>query len=217
MPIAIIGSLVVATVLYILVSVAAVGALPADKLSGAKAPLATAMRDGAHFGWAADVVSFGALIAITSVVLAFLYGQTRITLAMGRDGLLPAVFGRVSQRTGTPVLATLIFATLTATLAAFVPLGTIAELVNIGTLFAFVIVNVGVIILRRTRPDLERRFRVPLVPVVPIIGALLCVYLMTKLPGLTWLRFGVWLVVGLAIYAFYGRTHSKLRSAPAGA
>jgi APA family basic amino acid/polyamine antiporter len=212
LPIAITGSLIVCTVLYILVAVAAVGVLPVGKLDGADAPLSTALSQGAHVGWAADLVSFGALVAITSVVLTILYGQTRITTTMGRDGLLPSVFGRVSARTGTPVLATIIFAIGIALLAAFVSLSELSELVNIGTLFAFLVVNIGVIILRRTKPDLERGFRVPFVPVFPIIGGLLCLYLMTTLPGVTWLRFLIWMVVGLVIYAIYGRTHSKLRN-----
>jgi len=132
---------------------------------------------------------------------------------MSRDGLMPRGLSRVSPRTGTPVALTLIFALLIAVIAAFVPLTEIAELVNIGTLFAFVLVNVGVIILRRTRPDMERGFRVPLVPVFPIIGIGLCIYLMFQLPGITWMRFGIWMVLGLAIYFVYGRTHSRLRTA----
>jgi len=211
LPIAIVGSLLIATVLYIVVAVAAVGALPVGELAGSEAPLSTALRGGAGIGWGADVISLGALIAITSVILTILFGLTRIAMTMGRDGLLPGAFGRVSERTGTPILATAIFATLIAVVAALVPLGTIAELVNIGTLFAFVLVNVGVIVLRRTKPDLERGFRVPLVPAVPAVGAALCVYLMAQLPGATWLRFLGWLAIGLVVYALYGRRHSRLR------
>jgi APA family basic amino acid/polyamine antiporter len=211
LPIAIIGSLLIATVLYIVVAIAAVGALDADTLGKSDAPLSAALRDGAGVGWAADVISFGALVAITSVVLTILYGQTRITVTMGRDGLLPSVFGKVSETRGTPVLATAIFGVLVALLAAFVSLSELSKLVNIGTLFAFFVVNIGIIILRRTKPDMERGFRVPLVPVVPLIGAALCIYLMTKLEAQTWVRFGVWMAVGLVIYFVYGRTHSKLR------
>jgi APA family basic amino acid/polyamine antiporter len=144
------------------------------------------------------------------VVLTILYGQTRIMYSMSRDGLVPQVFSRVSRRQ-TPALPTAIFGILIAVLAATVPLEIIFELVNIGTLFAFVIVNIGVIVLRRTRPDLKRGFRVPGVPVVPIIGALLCFYLMKQLTIETWLRFIVWLLVGLVIYFFYGRWHSRLQ------
>jgi len=213
LPIAIIGSLAIATVLYCLVAIAATGALPFDKLSGSEAPLATVLEDGAGMPWGATVISVGALIAITSVVLTVLYGQTRIMFAMSRDGLVPRRFSRVSERTGTPIGLTAGFALFIAAIAAVVPLSEIAELVNIGTLFAFVLVNIGVIILRRTRPDLERGFRVPLVPVVPIIGCLLCFYLMITLPGVTWMRFGIWMVLGLAIYVLYGRRHSRLRTA----
>jgi basic amino acid/polyamine antiporter, APA family len=216
LPIAILGSLAIATVLYCLVAVAATGALPFDQLSGAEAPLATVLEDGAGMPWGATVISVGALIAITSVVLTILYCQTRITFAMSRDGLMPRWLSNVNERTGTPVAVTIIFAALISVLAAFVPLTTIAELVNIGTLFAFVLVNIGVIILRRTRPDMERGFRVPFVPVFPIIGILLCIYLMIKLPVDTWLRFVVWMALGLVAYFFYGRTHSRLRLNPAG-
>ena len=212
LPIAIIGSLVIATILYILVSLAAVGALPADQLAGQDAPLAIALSEGAGIGWGADIVTFGALVAITSVVLTILYGQTRVAFSMCRDGLLPTRMATVWEKTRTPVILTLVFAIPIAILAAFVPLKEIAELVNIGTLFAFFIVNIAVIWLRRTKPDMKRGFRVPLVPVVPIIGALLCVYLMSKLPGTTWVRFGLWLLLGAVIYALYGYRNSRLRN-----
>jgi APA family basic amino acid/polyamine antiporter len=212
LPIAIIGSLVIATVLYILVSVAAVGALDPSKLAGDDAPLATALSEGAGITWGADVVAFGGVVAITSVVITILFGQTRVAFSMCRDGLLPQRLGTVWERTQTPVLLTVLFAVPIAVLAALVPLTDIAQLVNIGTLFAFLIVNIAVIWLRRTKPEMERGFRVPFVPVFPMIGAALCIYLMTKLPGETWLRFGVWLALGLVLYAAYGFRHSKLRT-----
>jgi basic amino acid/polyamine antiporter, APA family len=211
LPIAIVGSLVIATLLYIAVAIVAVGALPFDKLDGAQAPLATALDEGAGFGWAANIISFGALVAITSVVLTILYGQTRIFFAMCRDGLMPLRWAYVHPRTRTPVYITAAFGCLIAAIAAFVPLSEIVKLVNIGTLFAFVLVNIGVIILRRTRPDLKRGFRVPFVPVFPIIGTLLCFYLMRYLDRDTWIRFVVWLAIGLVIYLLYGRRHSRLR------
>jgi basic amino acid/polyamine antiporter, APA family len=211
LPIAIVGSLAIATVLYILVALVAVGALPADQLAGAEAPLATALDEGAGFSWAADIISFGALVAISSVVLTILYGQTRIMFAMCRDGLMPRRFAYVHPNTRTPVIITATFGILIALVAAFIPLTEIVKLVNIGTLFAFVVVNIGVIILRRTRPDLKRGFRVPFVPVFPIIGVLLCAYLMFDLERDTWIRFLVWLAIGFAIYFFYGRRHSRLR------
>jgi basic amino acid/polyamine antiporter, APA family len=196
-------------VLYIAVALVAVGLAPASKLAGSDAPLTDAFQAGG-IGWGSNLLSVGALIAITSVTLTILYGQTRITFAMCRDGLLPRSFATLNRRR-TPARVTLVFGVLAAALAAFVPLSSIAELVNIGTLFAFLLVNIGVIVLRRTQPDLERGFRVPLVPVFPLIGAALCIYLMTQLPGITWARFGVWLAAGLVIYALYGRSHSRLQ------
>jgi basic amino acid/polyamine antiporter, APA family len=144
------------------------------------------------------------------VTLTVLYGQTRIMFAMGRDGLVPRWVGVLSARR-TPARITAVFGILVATIAAFVPLSEIAKLVNIGTLFAFLIVNVGVLVLRRTAPDMDRSFRVPLVPLFPIIGGALCIYLMTKLEAVTWLRFFGWLAAGLLIYFVYGRTHSRLQ------
>jgi basic amino acid/polyamine antiporter, APA family len=209
LPIAIIGSLAVCTVLYILVALTASAAVPYKDINE-QAPLAEILRT-LNFEWGATLISLGALVAITSVVLTILYGQTRIMFAMSRDGLVPRGFGKLSPRRRTPVRITATFALLIAIPAAFVPLSEIAELVNIGTLFAFVITNLGVIILRRTRPDLDRSFRVPFSPWFPIIGILLAVYLMTRLPATTWWRFAIWLVIGLVIYFGYGRTHSMLR------
>jgi APA family basic amino acid/polyamine antiporter len=211
LPRAIIGSLAIATLLYIAVALVATGALPFDQLKGAEAPLATVLSDGAGMDWAADIISFGALVAITSVVLTLLYGQSRILFAMSRDGLMPKAVSHVHPRTRTPVRIIGILGVLFAILAAFVPLTEIVELVNIGTLFAFFVVNIGVIILRRTRPDLERGYRVPFVPVFPLIGAALCVYLMVDLPGTTWVRFMIWMALGLIIYFAYGMRHSRLR------
>ncbi|HMJ32852.1 MAG TPA: amino acid permease [Baekduia sp.] len=211
LPVAIIGSLVIATFLYVVVALVTVGLAPASELGGSTAPLADALEIGGGYGsWAADVLSLGALVAITSVVLTILYGQTRIMFAMTRDGLLPRGYGKLSARR-TPVRITVSFGVAIALLAAFIPLTEIAKLVNIGTLFAFVLVNIGVIVLRRTEPDMERGFRVPFVPWFPLAGIALCIYLMTRLEGITWLRFGVWLVLGLAIYGLYGRTHSRLQ------
>jgi APA family basic amino acid/polyamine antiporter len=211
LPIAIVGSLVIATVIYVIVAIVAVGLAPSEKLGGSDAPLAEALSIGGGYGsWATDILSLGALVAITSVVLTILYGQTRIMFSMTRDGLVPRSFGKLSKRQ-TPVRITLTFGIAIAILAAFSTLSEIAKLVNIGTLFAFVLVNVGVIVLRRTEPDLERGFRVPFVPVFPLIGIALCLYLMSKLEAETWLRFLVWLVIGLVIYFAYGRTHSRLQ------
>ncbi|GAA2750653.1 amino acid permease [Amnibacterium kyonggiense] len=212
LPIAIIGSLVISTVLYVLVAFAAFGVAPTKQLSGSDAPLATALREGAGIPWAGAVLSLGALIAITSVVLVIMYGQVRIFFAMCRDGLLPRRFAKVSPRTGTPFDLTIVFGVLIAILAALIPLGVIVEMANIGTLFAFVLVNLGVIVLRRTRPDMKRPFRVPGAPVLPIIGVLFCLLLLAALPWETWVRFVVWLAIGLVIYFTYSRKHSRART-----
>jgi basic amino acid/polyamine antiporter, APA family len=213
LPIAICGSLLIATIVYVLVSVTAVGVLPSSQLQESEAPLAFALEEGAGISWAAALVAFGALVAITSVMLTTLYGQTRIMFAMARDGLIPEGLAEVNPRTGTPARLTLIFGAGIAVLAAFVPLSTIVELVNIGTLFAFALVNAGVIILRRIRPEMARPFRVPFSPVFPVIGILFCIYLMAQLPLTTWLRFFAWLAAGVLIYVFYGYRHSRLRRA----
>lgn len=214
MPRAIILSLSICTLIYVLVAIVTSGLLPFDALKGDTSPLATAIDRGAGISWGADVISAGALIAITSVTLTILYGQTRIFFSMCRDGLLPGFFANIWERTKTPAAITILTGVLAATIAAFVPLAEIAKLVNIGTLFAFLLVNIGIIVLRRTKPDLERPYRVPFVPVVPLIGAGLCIFLMTYLDGVTWVRFGIWLAIGLVIYAVYGRRHSVLRNQP---
>jgi APA family basic amino acid/polyamine antiporter len=210
MPRGIIGSLLIVTVIYILVGLVATAAVPSAELAENPAPLAFALDTGAGFAWGAALIDVGALVAIASVVLTIFYGQTRIMFAMCRDNLLPRGFAKLSERK-TPIFITLTFGALAAVMTALIPLEDLAELVNIGTLFAFLLVNIGVIVLRRTAPDLERGFRVPLVPVFPLIGAALCIFLMTYLEALTWLRFGIWLVIGLAIYLAYGRGHSRLQ------
>ena len=208
LPLAILGSLVICTIFYILT---AVGAF-ADTLKGSDAPLAAALQQGAGISWAAWILALGAVVAITSVILVILYGQSRIFFAMCRDGLLPPRLARVHPRYGTPAILTIGLGVLIAVLAALVPLGQIVELVNIGTLFAFVLVNIGVIVLRRTRPDMPRPYRVPLSPVFPLLGVAFAVYLMKDLPWLTWVRFAVWLAIGLVIYWLYGFRHSRLRT-----
>ena len=213
LPLAIIGSLLICTVFYVLTAVGAIGIASPELLSGSEAPLATALDEGAGISWAAWVLALGALVAITSVILVILYGQTRIFFAMCRDGLMPERLAKVSPRFGTPVGLTLILGGLIAVLAALVPLRQIVELVNIGTLFAFVLVNIGVIILRRTRPDMPRPYRVPFSPVFPLLGVAFAIFLMKDLPLATWIRFVVWLAIGVAIYVLYGYRNSRLRRA----
>jgi basic amino acid/polyamine antiporter, APA family len=156
------------------------------------------------------IVSLGAVFAMTSVLLVFQLGQPRIFMSMSRDGLLPPVFSKVHPRFRTPYVGTLITGTFVATFAAFANIAEVVELTNIGTLFAFILVSAGVILLRRAEPDRHRPFRVPFVPWVPILSIVSCLYLMFQLPWLTWARFALWLVLGLLIYFFYGVRNSRL-------
>lgn len=208
LPRGILGSLAICTLLYVAVSIVVVGMQPYDQLSTA-APLADAFTSVGQ-GWAAALISIGAIAGLTTVVMILMLGQTRVLFAMCRDGLLPRPLAAVHPRTGTPALLTAIVGAVAAVLAGFISLSTLAELVNIGTLFAFVVVSAGVIILRRTRPDLHRSFRTPLVPVLPILSVLACVYLMLNLPIETWLRFLVWMAAGMVLYFAYGYRHSRM-------
>jgi APA family basic amino acid/polyamine antiporter len=178
------------------------------------APIADAF-DQVGAGWAAALVDIAAVAGLTSVILVDLVTVSRIGFAMGRDGLLPPAIAKVSPRTGTPVRMTLAYAVGVLILAAFIPLATLANLVSIGTLFAFVLVSAAVPVLRRKRPEMKRPFRVPWSPVVPILSALACVYLMFNLDLGTWVRFLVWLAAGLVVYAVYGYRHSRVGRAAA--
>lgn len=213
LPRAILGSLVVVTILYILVAVAAIGARggqPADwEGSDGEAVLASIAGEVTGSSWAPAIIALGAVISIFSVVLVTMYGQTRILFAMGRDGLLPKVFTKVNPRTQTPVNNTIIVAIVVSILAAFVPLGQLAEATSIGTLAAFVVVNFGVIALWISRPELERTFKVPLLPLFPIIGAVLCLFLISALDTITWIVFAIWMTIGIVLYLAYGRRHSN--------
>ncbi len=208
MAIGILASLGICTVLYLAVAAIVTGMSPLSEIDRS-APVAVAFRRlGLDF--AASLISLGAIAGLTSVLLVMLLGQSRIFFAMSRDGLLPAWFSAVHPRFRTPHISTALVGMAVAVIAAFVPLKDLVELVNIGTLFAFAIVSAGVIVLRRTRPDLPRPFRCPWVPWLPLLSIAACVYLMTPLPAATWIRFVVWLVIGLGIYAFYGNRHSRV-------
>jgi len=209
LPIGILGSLVICTVLYIAVSAVLTGIVPYYRFSATSAPVAYALTS-IGIEWGAALISVGAICGITSVLLVLLYGQTRIFFAMARDGLLPKLFGQVHPHFRTPVKITLVVGTITAFLAGFLPLPLIAELVNIGTLAAFIIVAAAVIVLRRIEPGRERSFRCPLVPWVPLFCIVSCFALIVALPTLTHLRFLVWLAIGLGIYLLYGRYHSNI-------
>ena len=213
LPIAIIGSLAVATIFYGLVSIGALGIATPAQLAESEAPLSAALEEGAGISWAAAALSVAAVVALTSVLLVLLYAQTRILFSMCRDGLLPEGLASINARYGTPAKLTVGLGAFIAVFAALIPLGQLVQLVNIGTLFAFIIVNVGVIILRRTRPEMPRPYRVPFSPVFPLIGAAMAVYLMIGMPLATWIRFFIWLAVGGLIYAGYGYRNSRVRAA----
>ncbi|MGW5244031.1 amino acid permease [Streptomyces sp. NPDC004129] len=208
MPRGILGSLLICTMLYVAVSIVVTGIQHYDDLS-VDAPLADAFKSIGH-PWYAGVISFGAAVGLTTVCLILLLGQTRVFFAMSRDGLLPRFFSRVHPRFRTPHRPTVLLGVVIAVVAGFTSLSELAELVNIGTLFAFVVVAIGVVILRRTRPDLHRAFRTPFVPVVPALSVCASLWLMLNLPAKTWLRFAVWLVIGFLVYLLYGRTHSRV-------
>ncbi|WP_435590363.1 amino acid permease [Nocardia sp. bgisy118] len=210
-PRGILGSLLIVTVLYVAVSLVLTGMVSYTELSGGDATLATAFAlHGAD--WAKNIISIGALAGLTTVVMVMYLGQTRVLFAMARDGLLPKRLAHTGAK-GTPVRLTVIVGVGCALLAGFVDFGTLEEMVNIGTLFAFVLVSLGVLVLRRTRPDLPRGFRVPLVPLIPILGVLSCLWLMLNLSVETWLRFLVWMLIGMVVYFAYSRRNSLLGKA----
>lgn len=213
LPIGIIGSLVICTILYVAVSLVVVGMQNYKSLS-TEAPLAEAFKSVGHPAFA-TIVSVGALAGLTTVVLILVLGQTRVMFAMARDRLLPPWLAAVHPRFGTPYRITIIMGVIVSIAAALIPLSTLAELVNIGTLFAFVVVSIAVIVLRRTRPDLHRSFRTPFVPVLPILSVLASLYLMLNLPVDTWVRFVVWLLAGAVLFFVYGRRRSHLATTPA--
>jgi len=215
MPFGIIMSLVVCTVLYILLSIVMTGIAPWKQL-GTPEPMITALQyaqgPAGLLSFSRFIIALGAVAAMGSVLLVFQLGQPRIFFSMSRDGLLPKAFAKVHPKFRTPYVGTILTGCFVATFAAFANIAEVVDLTNIGTLFAFVLVSAGVIFLRRTEPDRPRPFRVPGVPYTPIISILACFYLMYQLPGITWIRFGIWLAVGLVFYFLYGYKHSVLRT-----
>jgi APA family basic amino acid/polyamine antiporter len=214
MPFGIIMSLLITTVLYIAISVVMTGMAPWKQLGTAE-PMITALQFAsgppALLNASRFIIALGAVVAMGSVLLVFQLGQPRIFFSMARDGLLPPVLARVHPKYKTPYVGTILTGVFVAAFAAFANIAEVVDLTNIGTLFAFVLVSAGVIFLRRIDPQRPRPFRVPWVPLTPLISIVACVYLMVQLPGITWIRFGIWLVVGLVIYFTYGYTHSTLR------
>jgi basic amino acid/polyamine antiporter, APA family len=209
MPIGIIGSLVVCTVLYIVVSLILTGIVP-YKLLDVPNPVAFALQF-IHQNWAAGFISLGALLGITTVLIVMLYGQTRLFYAISRDGLLPSALSEIHPKTKTPTKSVLLTGVLVAIFGGLVPLDQLAELTNFGTLLAFIVVSIGIVVLRKTRPDLHRSFKVPFVPVIPILSVVFCGYLLFNLPLRTWVGFVVWFVIGLIVYFGYSYRNSTLQ------
>ncbi|MBN3841496.1 amino acid permease [Burkholderia sp. Ac-20349] len=209
LPIGIIGSLAVCAVLYVVVSAIMTGIVPYQKFLGVDHPVSLALQYAGE-NWVAGFVDLGAILGMTTVILVMTYGQTRIVFAMSRDGLLPKRLSSVHANLGTPFFATWIVGILFGLVAAVVPLNVLTELINIGTLAAFSLISVAVIILRKTRPDLPRAFRCPAVPLVPILAIAFCITLTAFLQATTWIAFLVWLAIGLVVYFTYARQRSHL-------
>ena len=208
MPIGIISSLAICTALYIAVSAVLTGMIPFTELN-VGAPVALALESVGHNS-IAGIISVGAVMGITTVILAMIYAQVRLSFAMSRDGLLPKIMSSVNEKTKTPFKNTWLTGTIAACIAGFVDLTTLAHLVNMGTLAAFTLISIAIIVLRKKFPELKGSFRVPFVPVLPIISALLCVGLAISLPGITWIAFVIWLAIGTIVYLLYSKKHSKL-------
>ncbi|MGL5694871.1 MAG: amino acid permease [Peptostreptococcaceae bacterium] len=209
LPRGIIGSLVICTILYIVVSAILTGMVPYMEFKDNAAPVAYALSS-VGIQWGSALVSVGAICGITSVILVMMYGATRLFYALSRDGLLPKTFSQVSQKSGAPTKSIVLVFIATALVAGFFPIGKVAELTNMGTLAAFVIVSLSVILLRKSRPNLERPFKVPFVPVVPLLSVAFCLFLMLQLPTFTKIAFVVWILIGFVVYALYGYKHSSL-------
>ncbi|PRH84415.1 amino acid permease [Labrys okinawensis] len=210
LPLAIIAALVIVTSFYVLVAVAALGVQPASQFDGQEAGLATILQNITGAAWPANLLAAGAVISIFSVTLIVLYGQSRILFAVSRDGMLPAIFHDVNPRTMTPVACTIIVSVFVALIAAFVPAGLLWDLTSMGTLVAFTVVSAGVLILRYTQPDMQRGYRVPFGPVLPILSIIACVYLILRLSGIVYAITGVWIAIAALLYFTYSARHSRL-------
>jgi APA family basic amino acid/polyamine antiporter len=214
MPIGILASLGICTVLYILMALVMTGLAHYTTLNVPHPVFVAIEAAGQPLKWLTYFINIGAILGLASVVLVMLMGQPRIFFSMSRDGLLPPVFGKVHPKFQTPYVTTIVTGIVAAFVAGFFPIALLGELVSIGTLLAFVIVCIGVMVLRYARPNIPRPFRTPLVPIVPILGILICGYMMTSLPADTWIRLVVWMVLGLVIYFAYGKSHSRVGNDP---
>jgi len=208
MPIGILGSLVICTVLYILVAYVLTGVVPYDQLNVAQ-PIAKGI-DAMGLPWLAPFIKFGAILGLSSVILVLMLGQTRVFFAMSKDGLLPVNFGKIHPRFQTPARITLVTGMVVMVAAGLAPIGLVGELCSIGTLFAFALVCIGVMALRKLNPELHRPFRTPFIWFVGPAGAAACFYLMYSLPLDTWIRLGVWMAIGLVVYFLYGKRNAEL-------
>jgi len=209
LPIGIIGSLAVCAVLYVAMAAIMTGIVPFQQFAGVDHPVSLALQLAGE-NWVAGFVDLGAIVGMTTVILVMTYGQTRIIFAMSRDGLLPRRLSTVHPVHATPYFATWTVGFVFSSIAAFVPLNVLAELINIGTLSAFALISVSVMVLRRTHPELPRAFLCPFVPVVPLLSVAFCLFLMVHLQTMTWIAFLLWLALGLAIYFLYARRHAVL-------
>ena len=210
LPLAILIALVTVTTLYILVTIVAVAAQPSEKFSGQEAGLSRILEDITGSTWPGTMIAAGAVISIFSVTLIVLYGQTRILFAMSRDGMIPSIFHKINRRTLTPVPNTIIVACVIALLAGLIPIDFLAEMTSIGTLVAFLVVSIGVMVLRSTHPELPRGFRVPLYPITPVLSIAGCIWIIQDLRAVTIYVFFGWSTVALLWYLFYGRHHATL-------
>jgi APA family basic amino acid/polyamine antiporter len=215
MPIGIIGSLAVCTVLYILFAYVMTGLVHYTQFRGEAAPAALAIA-ATPFAWLKMAVTIAILAGLTSVILVMLLGQSRVFFSMSRDGLLPKIFSDIHPKFRTPWRSNLVFMVFVSLFSAFAPISVVGHMTSIGTLFAFVLVCGGILIMRRTHPDLPRPFRTPWVPLTPILGILVCLLMMFGLGWENWMRLFVWLAIGLVIYFAYSRSHSHLRKANGG-